>query len=168
MQRIFLRWSAAAALVVALGGCASAGLRARANVSLMSARPVASTVFESTVELTLRVTNPGDTPLMVSGGAHELSLNGTVVGRGVSNARVTVPAFTSVEVPATVYVENLVLLRKGRDLPKLAAVSYEIATRWAGAEGASGFTSRATGTLDLRSLMEDMELDWTQLAIPQE
>lgn len=143
-------------LVVAVlsgAGCASFVAADQLQVSVVDLRPAASTVWETQVELAVRVTNEGDRPVAISGSAHKLWLNGTAVGRGVANEPVTVPALGTAVVRVTVHLENLALIRKATELRDAPQVSYRLDSRFA-RDGGWSMNARTEGALDLRPLLQ--------------
>lgn len=77
-----------------LGGCATLGMsHGTPRVSVSDIRVLETTLLEQLYEVTLRIQNPDDRPLAIQGGSFDLEINGRDFGHGVSDSRVTVPAF---------------------------------------------------------------------------
>jgi LEA14-like dessication related protein len=146
-----LVWSA---LLACLAGCATLAPGPTVGLSVVNLRPLQSTVLETGLELTLRLTNESAQPLVLAGSTHKLYLNDSFVGRAVSNERVTVPAFGTATPAVTVYLENLTLLRKATEFAQAPKLAYRLESRLHPADGAAfgDVLARATGELDLAGL----------------
>jgi hypothetical protein len=144
-----------------LAGCATLPREGGVAVSLVSVRPVQSSLFESSAELTLRITNESLQPLSLAGSTHRLFLNGTYVGRAVTSERLAVPSLGTMTQTLTAHLENLVLLRKAQELGNVSTVDYRIDSRLIATEESGGGTlsARSTGQLDFSGLMAAMPLE---------
>jgi len=137
-----------------LAGCATLSRQGGVAVSLVSVRPVQSSLFETTAELTLRITNETVQPLALAGSTHRLYLNGTYVGRAVTNEKLTIPHLGTSTQVLTAHLENLVLMRKAQELGNVGTVDYRIESQLLAAEeeGGGAFATISTGQLDLSGL----------------
>ena len=124
------------------------------GLSVVNLRPLQSTILETSLELTLRLTNEAAQPLVLAGSTHKLYLNDSYVGRAVSNERVTVPAFGTATPTVTVYLENLTLIRKATEFSQAPKLAYRLESRLHPAEGSAfgDMKATATGELDLAGL----------------
>lgn len=85
-------------------GCAGLGKPLRPPEIKLAGLAVEKTdLFETVLELTLRVINGNDTPLDIKGIECELEINDKSVASGVSGTAVNIPAFGSNTVTVTVY-----------------------------------------------------------------
>jgi len=143
-----------AAVLVALAllsGCASLEQAEPPGVTLVDLRIADVTVFETSLEATVRVTNPNPEPLEVEGASFKLRLNGHKVGTGTAPAATTVPALESVTVEARFHLSNLAALRRLQELLESEAVEYGLESRlfvrrpW----GRSTLRAATTGRIDL-------------------
>lgn len=141
-------------------GCATVPREGGVAVSLVSIRPLDSSLFESSAELTLRLTNESPRVLALSGSTHRLYVNGTYIGRAVTNERVTIPQLGTTTQKVTAHVENLTLMRKAQELGNVAAVDYRIDSQLFPADdpGGGSFAASATGRLDLSGLLPEAPL----------
>ena len=141
-------------LLACLAGCATLAPGPTVGLSVVNLRPLQSTVLETGLELTLRLTNESAQPLVLAGSTHKLYLNDSYVGRAVSNERVTVPAFGTATPAVTVYLENLTLLRKAAEFAQAPQLAYRLDSRLHPADGAAfgDVRARASGELDLAGL----------------
>jgi LEA14-like dessication related protein len=154
-----MKWNVSTAFVLVAGllvaGCATVSRQGGVAVSLVGIRPVQSTLFETSAELTLRFTNESSQPLALAGSTHRLFLNGTYVGRAMTNERLTIPQLGTMTQTLTAHLENLVLMRKAQELGNVPAVDYRIESRLHAADEQGGGTlaATATGQLDLSGLI---------------
>jgi len=152
------QWGACLVLAVGIvfcSGCASLPRATGVVLSVASVRPLQGTLLETKIELMLRLTNEGVEPLTLDGSTHRVHLNGTYVGRAVSNERIVVPRLGTVTQVVTAHLENLILVRKFAEFsqtPKM--IAYRLDSRFHPADG-RGFGPlkvSATGELDLAGL----------------
>ncbi len=114
---------------VAMGisaGCASLSRSTEASVSVTNLRPLHASLFETSAELTVRYANETVRPLSLAGSVHRLYLNGSYVGRAVSNEAVTIPGLSTTTQTVTIHLENLSLIRKLRQLPGARVIAYRL------------------------------------------
>lgn len=138
-----------------LGGCATLPEDGGVAVSLVSIRPVQTSLFETSAELTLRFTNEASRPLTLAGSTHRLYVNGTYVGRAITHEPLTVPQLGTMTQTLTAHLENLALMRKVQAMANVATVGYRIDSRLHTAETQGGGTLAATssGELDLSGFL---------------
>jgi LEA14-like dessication related protein len=157
MQPKWLGFPLTAVLALWATGCATFTASRDVSVGLVNVLPVNASLFETSAELTVRVTNQTARPLAFAGSTHRLYLNDSYVGTAVSNSRLTVPEFTSSTQTVTVHLENLVLLRKFTELSNSRAtkVAYRMESQLHPEGGGLGrVKALATGELDVSGLME--------------
>ena len=142
------------ATVVLFAGCATLAPSPTVALSVTNVRPLQSTLLESSIELTLRLTNESAQPLALAGSTHKLYVNDSQVGRAVSNERVTVPAFGTSTPTITVFLENLTLLRKATEFSQAPKLAYRLESRLHPADAALFGDIKVTGTgeIDLAGL----------------
>ena len=138
-----------------LAGCATLSRDGGLAVSLVSIRPLESSLFETSAELTLRFTNEGTIPLALAGSSHRLYLNGAYVGRAVTNQRLTLPQLGTTTQTLTAHLENLALMRKAQELGNVTSVDYRIESRLVAVDeqGGGTFAATAAGQLDFSGLI---------------
>ncbi len=134
-----------------LTGCASLERAESPDVTLVDLRITDVTVFETSLEATVRVTNPNPEPLEIEGASFKLRLNGHKVGAGTAPAAATVAALDSVTVEARFHLSNLAALRRLQELLESEAVEYGLESRlfvrrpW----GRSTLRAATSGRIDL-------------------
>jgi LEA14-like dessication related protein len=141
-------------LALVLGGCASISRPPGLSTSVINFRPTNASLLETSAELTVRLLNDTPQAMTVVGSSHRLYLNKGYVGQGVSNDRITVPAFGSATQTVTIYLENLALLRKARELASTPTIAYRLESRLQSApeQGGGSIDARADGELDVSNL----------------
>lgn len=93
-----------AALCLIIAGCAGTGRYANApRISLADIRVQEIRTLESAFQIGLRVINPNEIPLEISGVECELKLDGRGFATGVAGEHHEIPAYGSAVVPVTVY-----------------------------------------------------------------
>lgn len=139
------------------GGCASLTPTDQASLGLVGIQSANSTLFETTITLTLRVTNETNRPLRVQGSSHELALNGNKVGRGVSDAVTDVPPLGTATFPVTLRLDNLKLLSRFGGGPLPPEIAYRLESRLFTQAGQTrGLAVLTEGGLDLRPYVNGM------------
>jgi LEA14-like dessication related protein len=152
--RLMPRWGLPG-LFALLAGCATLSPPPSVGVSVVDVRPLESTLLETRVELTLRLTNESAQALAFAGSSHRLYVNDSYVGRAVSGEAVNVPAFGTATPKVTVYLENLTLLRKATEFSQAPAkLAYRLESRLHPAAGTlfGDVKVATTGMIDLAGL----------------
>jgi len=146
-----------ALVVVASGivaaGCATVSQENGVAASLVSIRPLQASLFETKAELTLRYTNESSRALPLAGSTHKLYINGTYVGRAVTNEQLTLPELGTTTQTMTAHLENLALMGKAREIGNLSTVEYRIDSRMHVAQGGGTVKATSTGQVDLSGLI---------------
>lgn len=82
------------------------------HVSVVNLRPVALQLLEQEYAATLRIQNPNNSTLRIEGLSFKLELNGSPLARGVSNQKVTVPAYGESKIDVTMVSGTLGIIRQ--------------------------------------------------------
>ena len=85
---------------------------------------VEMTVFETTLQATLRVSNPNPEPLFLEGAAFRLYLDGKKVGSGLSPDEIEVPRLGTAVMRATVHINNASAVLRLREIYEHREVVY--------------------------------------------
>lgn len=113
--------------LAALSGCASwFATGERPDVLVTNITPLDSTPFEQRLKIDLRVRNPNDYELQVTGMDIRLDLNGKRLARGLGNQAFTVPRLSDTVVSIETTTSTLDVVRQVLGLRKIQALSYEI------------------------------------------
>lgn len=115
------------ATLTALSGCASWFAKGEIpDVLVSNITPLDSTPFEQRLKIDLRVRNPNDYELQVTGMDIRLDLNGKRLARGLGNQAFTVPRLSDSVVSIETTTSTLDVVRQVLGLRKVQALSYEI------------------------------------------
>ncbi len=115
-----------AVLTVSVAGCSALGLTRPPDVTLVDLEFTDLTVFETTGEFTIRLSNENPDPLTIHGGVFSLFLNGAKVGRGLTSDVIEVPGLGSATHAVTLYVSNLALAARLASLLEQPSLDYRI------------------------------------------
>jgi len=115
------------ATLAALSGCASWFVKGEIpDVLVANITPLDSTPFEQRLKIDLRVRNPNDYELQVTGMDIRLDLNGKRLARGLGNQAFTVPRLSDHVVTIETTTSTLDIVRQVLGLRKVQAMNYEI------------------------------------------
>lgn len=137
-------------LVLMLTACAHWADRQEPEVHLTKVEPLPSAGLEQRFLIGLRIVNPNNAPLAVSGLSYSLSLQDSKVITGVSSKIGTIPAYsdTVVELESSVSLVGVRALMS--ILNETEAVKYELEARLSTAWWPRPVRLLETGTIDLK------------------
>lgn len=115
-------------VALSLSGCASLGL-VPPEVTLVDLEFTDLTLFETTGDFTVRLTNENPDPLRISGAVFRLYLNGAKVGKALSSDAVEVPRLGTVTQKVALHVDNVALIGRLASLMKAPTLNYRIKSR---------------------------------------
>lgn len=121
-----------ALVMLAVTGCAGLGdIDTPPRVTLVDLRPIAMTLFEQRYLARLRVRNPNDVPLEVTGMDYTIDINDQKFADGVNNERFTVPPYGESVVEVTLISSLLRLIDQFRRLDQRGklVIDYRISGR---------------------------------------
>ncbi|NOZ95015.1 MAG: hypothetical protein GXP47_09805 [Acidobacteria bacterium] len=137
-------------LASVLAGCASMGGEPP-EVTLANLKVVEATLFETTFEATVRITNVRPDPIQARGMALKLYLGGIRIGTGTSPEALEIPGLGSATTTLTIHVNNVAVLTRIKPILDSGAVDYAmkgklyVASRW----GRSNLKLHGSGRIDL-------------------
>jgi LEA14-like dessication related protein len=142
-----------------LTGCLSTSKLGEISVSLVDIKPVGGTVFESRAVLTLRFVNENVIPFSISGSSHKVYLNGSYVGKAVSNEPLGLQPQSTATRDVTVFLENTVLLKEALSLGRSSTISYRLDNIVFTTDGEDKvqLRSETKGSLDLQNITERIQ-----------
>ncbi len=108
------------------------------EVRLVDLAPAELGLLEQKLEARLRIINPNTVALEARGLRFDLETEGSHLGRGVSNARFTVPALGEREVTVPLYVSTATLVEKVLELASGQGITYRLTGDLLLAHGAGG------------------------------
>jgi LEA14-like dessication related protein len=111
-------------------GCAGPGKKlAPPRITLTNIQVQEIKVFESVLQIDLRVVNPNDVAIDIKGLDCELELNDKHFASGVSNKRIKVSSFDTAIIPITVYSSVFDLAKGLLDAGKKQMMNYKLTGR---------------------------------------
>jgi LEA14-like dessication related protein len=114
-------------LLVTTAGCASWFMKGEPpEVFVTNVMPLEATAFEQRVQVDLRIRNPNDFDLLVTGIDFTLNLNGTRLARGLSNKDITIPRLSDVIVSVQTSTSTFDLVRQLLSFSRKQDLSYDI------------------------------------------
>lgn len=117
---------AASLAALLAGGCTGLVGLEPPEVSLVDLRLDDMTVFETSGSFVVRISNENPEPIAISGGVYRLELNGLRVGKGLSSARVEVPALGTATDEVTLHVDHLRLATRLADMLRREELAYRL------------------------------------------
>ncbi len=126
---MFFKYSFIFSLIIFLSACASfAPEPDQFKVNISSMRMLDSTLMEQRFQVSLRVMNRGRKAVSIDGMSFDIELNGKDFASGVSNEKVTIPAFSEglVTVNVTSTIFGIIRQLHGMQQNKSGPFRYEI------------------------------------------
>ena len=123
------------------------------TVSLVTVHFKEATLLETTAVFTLRLDNDAPAPLEITGASHKLYLNGLFIGKGLSDATVTVPRLSSVTNDVTVHLSNLAMATRAKTVIESKRMDYRIQSTFYGKSWLDRRSSESMGKLDMQDFM---------------
>ena len=112
-------------VLTVLTGCASLSTKMEPpQISLSNVRVLGVTLLEQQYVLTMRIQNPNDRPLHISGLSFELDINDEKFANGVSNQKVTIPGYGQGTLDVTGTSTLAGLLRQLAELERMQELKY--------------------------------------------
>ncbi len=114
-------------LLIAATGCASWFMKGEpAEVLVTNVTPLEATAFEQRLQVDLRIRNPNDFDLLVTGIDFTLTLNGKRLARGLGNTEVTVPRLGDAVVSVQASTSTFDLVHQLLNFSRTQDLSYGI------------------------------------------
>lgn len=130
-------------VVVSMAGCAGWLSKGEPpEVLVTNITPLESTAFEQRLQIDVRVRNPNDYDLQVTGVDFRLDLNGKRLARGVSNKEFTVPRLSDAVVSIETSTSMLDIARQVVGFRQSDALTYGISGLFYLPSGKLPFESR--------------------------
>ena len=119
--------SLACLLLVATVGCASWLMKGEPpEVLVTNVTPLEGTAFEQRLQVDLRIRNPNDFDLFVTGIDFTLNLNGKRLARGLGNTTITVPRLSDAVVSVQTSTSTFDVVRQLLSFSQAQDLSYNI------------------------------------------
>ena len=117
-------------LFVATVGCASWLMKGEPpEVLVTNITPLEATAFEQRLQVDLRIRNPNDIDLLVTGIDFTLKLNGKRLARGLGNTAITVPRLSDTVISVQTSTSTLDVVRQLLSFSQAQDLSYDITGR---------------------------------------
>ena len=138
---------------ISAAGCVSTEPLEPPGVTLVDLDIVDATLFESTLDVAVRISNDNPEPLVIDGAVVKLELGGVRVGKGASNERLELPRLGSVVRRVEIHMNHLALATRIRGIIEAKIIDYAVTgkvyvVQTSGSVRGMKFESR--GKLDLR------------------
>lgn len=158
VHRIAIRRVLPVLIPVLAVACASMSGHEPLEVTLSNLEVGEVTVFETTVEARLRITNPNPEPLSVNGASFTLTLDDRKIGTGTAPEAFTVDRLDSTVIRATFNINNAAAVLQLRDILDRQTVRYAVrgSLFTDGAFGTRRVRVEKSGTLDLAERGADL------------
>ncbi len=113
-------------LLLALFAASCSTHLTRPEVNLVDVKFLESTILETNLEVKIRIINPKNEDLVISGSEHKLTINDIDLGKALSNNRIRVPALGEATDLVTFRVSNLKLMTQLEQLINSKKFTYQI------------------------------------------
>ncbi len=120
------RFAAAAALIALLSGCAGLALERPLQIQLVDVAPLDLTLLEQRLRVIVRIQNPNNQPVAISGLRFSLSLNGVLLLEAVSNRAVEVPRLGEAVTSVLASTTTLALIRHALEIDPDKPIQYRL------------------------------------------
>ena len=127
------------------------------SVNLVSVTFQNATALETTAVFTLRLSNEQPVPVEMTGSVHKIFLNGLYIGKGLSDATVTVPRLSTVTNNVTVHLSNLALATRMKAVLEAKRFDYRVQSTFFGKSWMDRKTSETEGKLELNDFVPSSE-----------
>lgn len=134
-------------------GCTSTASLEPPGVTLVDLEFVDATVFESTLDVTLRLSNDNPEPLTLDGAVIKLELDGRSIGKGAMAERTEIPRFGSVVEHLEMHLNHIAVASKIKGVIERKIVDYAVTGKvyvMTPSGGIRRLPIDSRGTLDLR------------------
>lgn len=107
-------------------GCVSTEPLEPPDVNLVDLDFVDATVFESTLDVALRISNDNPEPLILDGAVIKLELSGRNFGKGATSERIEIPRLGSVVQRLEMHLNHIAVATKIKSVIESKVVDYAI------------------------------------------
>ncbi len=150
-----------ALLAMIATGCTTMGGLEPPDVTLVTLDVKDITLFETTLDVTLRLTTPNLEPLQIEGASFKLYLEGRKFGSGLSPDTIEVPRLATALMPATFHISNASALLRLRRIIEQNSVNYGLHAKLyvTRPNGRATVRIQGEGTLDLPDSLQELSVD---------
>jgi LEA14-like dessication related protein len=139
-----------------VSGCQTRFSIGEISVAVVDLRPAGASMMESRAVMTVRYFNENVIPIAFTSTSHKLYLNGTYVGKAVSNDALGLPPASTATQDVVVFFENTQLLNQLAQVGRSGNVSYKLVSTLIYQKGdeTERVPAETSGTIDLSSLLQ--------------
>lgn len=139
-----------------VAGCQTRYSVGEVSLAVVDLKPIGSSMLESRAVMTIRYFNENVVPIAFSGTSHKLYLNGSYVGKAVSNQAVGLPPASTITQEVVVFFENAQLINQLINVSRSQSVSYRLESTLTYQKGddTERIPAEAKGTIDLSALLQ--------------
>lgn len=113
------------ALLTFFSGCSLLS-GTKPDVSIVDVQFSDVTLFETTADFVVRITNENPEELIISGASHDIYLNDIHIGKGLSDKKLNIPRLGSATQEVKVHISNLSLISHIQSLIDAKNFDYRI------------------------------------------
>jgi LEA14-like dessication related protein len=148
-------------LVTLISGCASLGNLEPPELTLVQLQPSEVTLFETTLQVRLRIANPNPEAIAFDGASFKLTLDDRKVGRGMTPETRTIERFATEVIEVTFHVSNASVLLRLQEVLESKTVSYGVSGKLYLKQGANTrkIKVQSAGEIDLNSSPTSLDPD---------
>ena len=146
------------AIAILSSGCTSLGGLETPELTLVQVQPVEATLFETTLQVQLRIANPNPEAMTFEGASFKLTLDGHKVGRGMTAETKTIDRFGTEIIDLTFHVSNASVLLRLKEVLDSKSVSYGVSGKLyvQGGMGTRKLKIHSAGEIDLEAAPESL------------
>lgn len=148
-------------IVILMSGCASFGNLEAPELTLVQLQPVEATLFETTLQVQLRIANPNPEAITFEGASFKLTLDDHKVGRGMTAETKTVERFGTEIVDLTFHVSNASVLLRLKEVLESKSVAYGVSGKLYVQQGMGTrkLKVQSAGQIDLDNAAKSLETE---------
>lgn len=139
-----------------VSGCQTRYSIGEISVAVVDLRPAGTSMMESRAVMTVRYFNENVIPIAFTSTSHKLYLNGTYVGKAVSNDAVGLPPASTATQDVVVFFENTQLLNQLAQVGRSGNATYKLVSTltYQSGDETERVPAESSGTIDLSSLLQ--------------
>lgn len=130
-----------------LAGCTSLPAP---STSLVNVQFTQATLFETSGQFTLRLSNERPDPIVLKGGVFKIYFNDVYVGKALSHEELQIGGLDSTTTQVTVRLDNLAMATRVKPIIESRRFQYRIVSTLYGKSPSGRMSSTSEGALDLR------------------
>lgn len=113
-------------LLIFMAGCAGLTLERPLQIQLVDVQPLDMTILEQRMRVSIRIRNPNNQPVTISGLRFSLALNKNALLEAVSNKTVEVPRLGEAVTSVTASTTTFALIRQALEIDPEKPIDYRL------------------------------------------